>query len=117
MTATRVPVEKTGVSHALIKHAVSRTAFTSYYFNVEKGKYSTKYITSLRNGDTKKYKNKKLYMSLLFHLFPIEVCHYKGQDIRVGQNVPAGDDCNTCTCNADGSVTCTEKICCKYICR
>ena len=27
----------------------------------------------------------------------------------VGQNVPAGDDCNTCTCNADGRVTCTDK--------
>ncbi|XP_078330799.1 uncharacterized protein LOC111116488 [Crassostrea virginica] len=46
---------------------------------------------------------------------PTKICHYKGQDIRVGQNVPAGDDCNTCTCNTDGSVRCTEKICfCDY---
>lgn len=54
MTAIRAPVEKTDVSRVLTKHAVSRIAFTSDYYNVGKGKYSTKYITSLRNGDTKK---------------------------------------------------------------
>lgn len=28
---------------------------------------------------------------------------------RVGQKVPARDDCNICKCNADGRVTCTDK--------
>ena len=56
MTATRVPVEKTGVSRALTKHAVSSIAFTSYYYNVEKAKYSTKYITRVYVMEIQKLK-------------------------------------------------------------
>lgn len=39
-------------------------------------------------------------------------CNYKGQTYNVGQKFPAGDDCNTCTCESNGRVSCTEKTCC-----
>jgi hypothetical protein len=29
----------------------------------------------------------------------------------VGERIPVGDDCNFCTCNADGSRTCSERTC------
>ena len=41
------------------------------------------------------------------------VCRYKGDKLKIGQSVPAGDNCNTCNCQASGSVTCTDKTCCK----
>jgi len=30
---------------------------------------------------------------------------------KVGQSFPAADNCNTCTCNATGEISCTEKAC------
>ena len=42
----------------------------------------------------------------------ISVCSYKGTDYAVGDtSIPAGDDCNVCTCKYDGSVVCGTDIC------
>ncbi|MFO0551127.1 MAG: hypothetical protein U0271_22240 [Polyangiaceae bacterium] len=38
-------------------------------------------------------------------------CLYQGETHSVGESFPAGDDCNTCTCESDGSVSCTELAC------
>ena len=52
-----------------------------------------------------------------FHLLiiayhSISVCLYKGNEYSVGDNtIPAGDDCNVCTCNDDGNVLCGNDIC------
>nr|XP_022311191.1 protein AMBP-like [Crassostrea virginica] len=42
---------------------------------------------------------------------PTKICDYQGRKIRVGQDVDAGDNCNTCTCQSNGQVTCTQKQC------
>ena len=59
-------------------------------------------------------RNMLLYDSCFLY---IKVCDYQGRKIRVGQNVDAGDNCNTCTCQSNGQVTCTQKQCshCKLI--
>jgi len=42
----------------------------------------------------------------------MSVCTYKGIEYDVGDNtIPAGDDCNVCTCNDDGNVVCGNDIC------
>ena len=38
-------------------------------------------------------------------------CSYDGQSHQVGDAFPATDGCNSCSCEADGSVGCTEKAC------
>jgi hypothetical protein len=40
-----------------------------------------------------------------------DACFYRGQVRPVGADFPAGDGCNTCTCNEDLSVACTEVPC------
>lgn len=40
-----------------------------------------------------------------------DACFYRGQVRPVGDDFPAGDGCNTCTCNSDLSVSCTEIAC------
>ena len=61
-----------------------------------------------------------LYMLLMLHSFrllistyhSISVCTYQGTEYDVGDNtIPAGDDCNVCTCNDDGYVVCGNDIC------
>uniref|UniRef100_A0A8W8NSR0 Pacifastin domain-containing protein n=1 Tax=Magallana gigas TaxID=29159 RepID=A0A8W8NSR0_MAGGI len=42
------------------------------------------------------------------------VCNYKGEIYNVGQKLPAGDDCNTCTCRSGGQMSCTKKTCFCY---
>jgi len=42
----------------------------------------------------------------------ISVCTYQGTEYSVGDtSIPAGDDCNVCTCKNDGSVVCGTDIC------
>ncbi|XP_078328019.1 uncharacterized protein LOC111116684 [Crassostrea virginica] len=36
-----------------------------------------------------------------------EGCFQDGQFYQVGQEVPSGDLCNSCTCNVDGTISCT----------
>lgn len=38
-------------------------------------------------------------------------CTYEGQTYELGAEFPAADDCNTCTCLEDGTVTCTGLVC------
>jgi hypothetical protein len=38
-------------------------------------------------------------------------CSYNGQTYQVGDNFPATDTCNTCSCSADGQAACTKKAC------
>ena len=38
-------------------------------------------------------------------------CEWKGQIYDKGESFPAGDGCNTCVCDSDGSVGCTEADC------
>ena len=38
-------------------------------------------------------------------------CVVNGKTWKVGQQFPAGDGCNSCTCEKSGSVSCTEKAC------
>jgi hypothetical protein len=38
-------------------------------------------------------------------------CGYEGQRYEAGQSFPAADGCNTCTCELDGSISCTEIAC------
>jgi len=40
----------------------------------------------------------------------VSTCFFHGERLREGQTVPAGDDCNTCTCH-DGTMSCTENPC------
>lgn len=39
------------------------------------------------------------------------VCEYQGVGYDTGDSFPAGDDCNTCTCSANGAVACTTQWC------
>jgi hypothetical protein len=41
----------------------------------------------------------------------IDVCKYDGKGYAVNERFPATDGCNTCTCEATGSVSCTEIAC------
>jgi hypothetical protein len=38
-------------------------------------------------------------------------CSYDGQTYQPGDEFEATDNCNTCSCNASGSVSCTKKAC------
>jgi hypothetical protein len=38
-------------------------------------------------------------------------CSYNGMHYAEGESFPAGDGCNTCSCDASGSVGCTEIGC------
>jgi hypothetical protein len=38
-------------------------------------------------------------------------CDYGGVAYQAGDSFPAGDGCNTCVCDADGAVACTEMFC------
>lgn len=38
-------------------------------------------------------------------------CAYSGKTYAAGSSFPASDGCNTCSCQADGSVACTERAC------
>ena len=40
-----------------------------------------------------------------------EICTYEGEGYPAGASFAAKDDCNTCTCAASGSVTCTTETC------
>lgn len=43
---------------------------------------------------------------------PAVSCERDGQSYPVGAgNIPAGDGCNTCFCNKDGGLVCTEIVC------
>lgn len=42
---------------------------------------------------------------------PAPKCATANQVYSAGATFAAGDGCNTCTCNADGSITCTEEVC------
>ena len=44
-------------------------------------------------------------------LAPAVVCKINDQEYALGANFPASDGCNTCTCNSDTSISCTEKAC------
>jgi len=61
-----------------------------------------------------------LYQTVMLHSFSlliiashsISVCTYQGTVYDVGDTtIPAGDDCNVCTCNDDGNVVCGNDIC------
>ena len=43
-------------------------------------------------------------------------CVYQGRGYASGESFPAGDGCNTCSCDADGSVGCTEIGCGNAMC-
>ncbi len=38
-------------------------------------------------------------------------CEWQGEPYRVGETFPARDGCNTCVCQADGAIACTEMVC------
>ena len=38
-------------------------------------------------------------------------CAYDGVRYEVGDSFPATDGCNTCSCQSDGSIACTEIAC------
>jgi hypothetical protein len=38
-------------------------------------------------------------------------CFYRGQVFAPGTEFPAADGCNTCTCEPDLSISCTEVAC------
>ena len=38
-------------------------------------------------------------------------CTYQGQSYNAGDSFPAGDGCNSCSCDEGGSVSCTEIAC------
>src|SRR6185437_449795 len=40
-----------------------------------------------------------------------DVCSYNGTRHAAGESFPASDGCNTCTCEANGSVVCTTLGC------
>lgn len=42
---------------------------------------------------------------------PEQGCNYQGKLYQVGESFPAADGCNTCSCEADGSIGCTEIGC------
>jgi hypothetical protein len=39
------------------------------------------------------------------------VCFYNGSSFSEGDKIEAIDGCNTCVCEGNGSVSCTEKVC------
>ncbi|XP_062602217.1 kielin/chordin-like protein, partial [Saccostrea cucullata] len=41
-------------------------------------------------------------------------CYYNGKKYQEGENFPATDGCNTCTCGGNGSVGCTKIGCPKF---
>jgi len=41
----------------------------------------------------------------------VDVCTYAGKTYPAGASFPASDNCNRCTCGADGLVSCTEMGC------
>lgn len=41
----------------------------------------------------------------------VDVCEYEGKDYKLHDKFQAADGCNTCTCEIDGSVACTERAC------
>jgi hypothetical protein len=43
--------------------------------------------------------------------FSCEECIWQGEQHFPGEEFPAGDGCNTCTCDVDGNVSCTLAIC------
>lgn len=48
-------------------------------------------------------------------LFTVKSCWSDGKEYPVGTtNIPKGDGCNTCTCQYDGSLSCTKVACGKY---
>lgn len=42
---------------------------------------------------------------------PVVMCKINDLEYVVGASFPASDSCNTCTCNPDTSISCTEKAC------
>ena len=40
-----------------------------------------------------------------------QVCRLNDQEYQIGQSFPAADDCNTCTCQPDLIISCTDKNC------
>lgn len=38
-------------------------------------------------------------------------CRVDGREYEVGERFPAADGCNTCTCEEDGRIACTEIAC------
>lgn len=42
---------------------------------------------------------------------PVLMCKINDLEYVVGASFPATDGCNTCTCNSDTSISCTEKAC------
>jgi hypothetical protein len=45
-----------------------------------------------------------------------EGCSYEGQRHAAGDSFAASDRCNTCSCEDDGSVACTERACADDLC-
>ena len=41
----------------------------------------------------------------------ITACSYGGQDYSSGSSFPSVDGCNSCGCQSDGTVVCTERAC------
>ncbi len=41
----------------------------------------------------------------------LTTCEYGGQTYRVGESFTSTDGCNTCSCDEDGAVPCTEIAC------
>lgn len=44
-------------------------------------------------------------------LAPSTVCQINDQSYQIGETFTATDGCNTCSCNADLTISCTEKTC------
>ena len=38
-------------------------------------------------------------------------CEIDGKTVKVGESAPAGDGCNTCSCEKYGQASCTEMGC------
>lgn len=49
--------------------------------------------------------------SLPFSSTPRAACSYNGASYEAGQSFPANDTCNTCRCQDDGTVSCTQNSC------
>lgn len=41
----------------------------------------------------------------------VNSCEYNGYEYETGDNFPAEDGCNTCTCGEDGQIACTLLYC------
>ena len=61
------------------------------------------------------YRVNLLHLTVLFiSAMPPVTCRWMSKPYHDGDSFPAGDGCNTCTCNG-GAVSCTAKLSCPLV--